>query len=222
MKKVYWIIHKDIISEIRSKEIFSSMIIFSLLVVVTFSIAFQFDTEKSGDFASGILWIVFIFSGILGLNRSFLVEKDKGCLEGLLLCPIDNSVIYFGKMISNNIFVLFMELLILPIFSIFFNINLFSYILPLSLTIFLGTIGFIAIGTILSAMTINTRTREMLLPVILLPVAIPVIISSVKATGVLLEGGSLSNIDKWIKILLAFDIIFIVVSFLTFDYVVEE
>jgi heme exporter protein B len=222
LRKVSAIVWKDIVAELRTKEMFSAMFVFAILVIVIFN--FAFDLRVSGErvrqVAPGALWVAFAFSGVLGLNRAFVMEKDRGCLEGLLLAPVDHSAIYFGKMISTVLFMLVVEALMLPVFTAFFGVNLFD--LRLVLVIVLGTIGFASVGTVLSAMTAQTRAREVLLPILLLPVAAPVLIAAVKATGGILDGLAMSDIARWLQLLAAFAILFPAVAFMTFDYVVKE
>jgi len=222
LRKIAAIVWKDIIAELRTKEMFSAMFVFAVLVIVIFN--FGFDLRVSGErvrqVAPGALWVAFAFAGVLGLNRAFVMERDGGCLEGLLLAPVDHSAIYFGKMTSTVLFMLVVEVFTLPVFTAFFGVNLFD--LRLIFVIVLGTIGFAGVGTVLSAMTAQTRAREVLLPILLLPVATPVLIAAVKATAGILDGLTMGEIARWIQLLLAFDIIFPAVAFMTFDYVVKE
>jgi heme exporter protein B len=168
-----------------------------------------------------MLWIAFTFAGMLGLSRSFAGEKEEGCLEGLKLCPVDRAEIYNGKVISNAVLMFLMEMTTVPIFVVLFNYEL-KNIPGLILVIILGTFGFIFVGTLLSALTVNTRTREILLPVILFPVLIPVILSAVTATGTLLSKGDISEIWGELQILAIYDIIFFVVAQLVFEYTIED
>jgi heme exporter protein B len=222
VRKILAIIWKDIVAELRTKEMFSAMFVFAVLVIVVFN--FAFDLRVSGDrvrqVAPGALWVAFAFAGVLGLNRAFVMEKDRGCLEGLLLSPVDHTAIYFGKMVSTVLFMLIVEAFTLPVFTAFFDVNLFD--LRLILVILLGTLGFAGVGTILSAMTAQTRAREVLLPILLLPVAAPVLIAAVKATAGVLDGLTMGEIGRWLQLLIAFDIIFPAAAFMTFDYVVKE
>jgi len=222
LKKIWLIVQKDLISELRSKEIFSSMFIFVLVVTIVFNFSFEIGEEKILNILAGILWVALLFAGVLGLNRSFLLEKEKDCLQGLMLCSVDRGLIYFGKLIGNLLFLLFVVLLTLPIFSIFFNLDIFKHFPLLSLVIFLGIIGFISVGTILSAMSVNTRMREVLLPILLFPIVVPVLIACVKSTGKIFLGLGLKEISGWLKLLFAFDIIYVIVCYLTFEYVIEE
>ena len=220
LRKVLVIVQKDVAVELRTKEMLSSMFVFSLLVIVIFSFAFELRVEDVRKVAPGVLWVTFIFAGMLGLNRSFVMEKDRGCLEGLLLCPVDRSAIYFGKMLGNVIFMTVMEAMILPIFSILFNVSLFQPVLLL--IVVLGTLGFAGVGTLFSAMAVHTRSREVMLPVLLFPIVVPAMIAAVKATGGILDGQPVSEIAHWLRLLVVFDVVFFAISFMTFDYVVEE
>jgi heme exporter protein B len=221
LRKILAIVWKDIIAELRTKEMFSAMFVFAVLVIVIFNFAFELrGVDRIREAAPGILWVAFAFAGMLGLNRAFILEKDRGCLEGLLLAPVDHTAVYFGKMISTVLFMLVVEAFMLPVFTAFFGINLFD--LRLLLVIFLGTLGFAGVGTLLSAMTAQTRAREVLLPILLLPVAAPLLIFAVKATADLLDGLPFGDIARWLELLLAYDLIFAAAAFMTFDYVVKE
>lgn len=214
------ILWKDISAELRTKEMFSSMFVFAFLAIVVFNFAFELRVDNVRQVAPGILWVAFSFAGVLGLNRSFILEKDRGCLEGLLLSPLDRSLVYFAKVLSNLLFMLVVEALALPIFTALFNLPLLR--LDLGVVILLGTVGFAGVGTLFSAMVVNTRAREVLLPVLLFPIVTPVLIASVKLTGGLLDGLPLLAMGNWLRLVGAFDAIFLAVSYMTFDYVVEE
>jgi heme exporter protein B len=220
LRKILAIVHKDLIAELRTKEIFSSMFVFALLVIVIFNFAFELRVANVKQIAPGVLWVAFTFAGMLGLNRSFILEKDRGCLEGLLLAPVDRSAIYFGKMLGNLIFMSLVEAIVLPIFWALFNPPLFSP--ALILVIVLGTVGFAGVGTLFSAIAVHTRAREVMLPVLLFPIVVPLMIAAVKITGGLLDGQPLSEMRNWLNLLAGFDVIFLTVSYMTFDYVVEE
>jgi len=221
LRKILAIVWKDIVAELRTKEMFSAMFVFAVLVIVIFNFAFELrGVERVREAAPGILWVAFTFAGVLGLNRAFVLEKDRGCLEGLLLAPVDHTAVYFGKMISTLLFMLVVEAIVLPVFTALFGINLLD--LRLVLIVALGTLGFAGVGTLLSAMTAQTRAREVLLPILLLPVAAPLLIFAVKATAGVLDGLPLSDIAHWLQLLVAFDVIFPAVAFMTFDYVVKE
>ena len=218
--KVAAIVWKDLVAELRTKEMFSSMLVFALLVIVIFNFAFELKGADMTDLAPGMLWVAFTFAGVLGLNRSFALEKDRGALEGLMLTPLDRSGIYVAKMLSNLIFMSLVELMVLPLFWVLSNLMFF----PIALipVVILGTLGFVAIGSLFAAMTVNARAREVMLPVLLFPVAAPLIVAAVKATGTVLAGQPLLRAGGWLQLLLACDVIFLVLSILTFEYVIEE
>jgi heme exporter protein B len=220
--RVMYIALKDLKVEIRSKERLYSMMVFSILVMVIFNFAFDPGAEYIREVAPGILWVALVFSATLGLNKTFASEKEQDCLQGLMLSPLDRSGIYFGKVLSNTFFSLIVAMLTLPFFAVFFNISLVKVFLPLTLVVVLATIGFIAVGTLFAAISVGVKRGEMILPILLFPIEVPVIIAAVKATSMILDGGTLVDYSMWLKILVLFDIIFLMVSFVTFDYLVEE
>jgi heme exporter protein B len=212
---------KDLAAELRSRELISAMLVFSMLVMMIFYFALELDPKTRNTIAAGVLWVTFAFAGTLGLNRSMAIEKDRGCLDGLLLAPVDRSAIYFGKVISNLAFMFIVEVIVLPIYSFLYNINLLN--LGLIGVILLGSVGYTAVGTLLSTMTIQARTRDVLLPILLFPVVIPVLVAAVKASnGFLLGADMTTDILPWLNILIVYDVIFIAVAFMVFDFVVEE
>jgi heme exporter protein B len=220
LDKVMAIVTKDVATELRTREVLSSMFVFAVLVIVVFNFAFELKVENNEAVAPGVLWVAIVFAGMLGLNRSFISEKDRGCMEGLLLCPVDRSAIYVGKMLGNLLFMLAMEVIVLPIFAAFFNLSVFDP--KLLLIVLLGTIGFAAVGTLFAAVAVHTRTREVMLPILLLPVAIPVLVAAVKATGEAIAQTPPTTAGPWIGVLVGFDVIFLTVAYLTFEYVFQE
>ncbi|NJD77995.1 MAG: heme exporter protein CcmB [Candidatus Methanoperedens sp.] len=224
------IARKDLKAEFRTKQMLNSMMIFALLVIVIFYFAFgneasifiQGINKKIVDLlAPGMLWIAFTFAGMLGLSRSFAGEKEEGCLEGLKLCPVDRSDIYNGKVLSNAVLMLLMEMTTIPIFVVLFSYDI-KNIPGLLLVIILGTSGFIFVGTLLSALTVNTRTREILLPVILFPVLFPLIQLAVSATASMLASGAISEITGELQILIVYDVIFFIIAQMVFEYTIED
>jgi heme exporter protein B len=218
--KALTIAWKDVISEMRTREIVISVLVFAILVIVIFNFAFGETREMLTAVAPGILWVTFAFSGVLSLNRAFVAEKEDGCLEGLMACPIGREVIYVGKLLGSLLFMLVVEAIALPVFVVLFNLPVLS---PELITItVLATIGFAALGTLFSALATNTRAREMILPILFLPLVVPVIIAAVKATGLALAGQSWAAMSTWLYMITAFDIVFLVVSYLIFPFVIEE
>ena len=220
LRAVFAVVWKDILAEYRSLELVSAMSVFSLLVIIIFNFALELDVKVRQSVTAGVLWTTFAFAGTLGLNRSMATEKDRGCMDGLLLAPVDRSAIYFGKVISNLAFMLIVEAVVLPVYSVLYNVNLFRF--DLLGVILLGSIGYVAVGTLLSAMSVQTRTREVLLPILLFPVAIPVLLAAVKASNGLLAGAEFAEVLIPLNILIVYDVVFIAVAFMVFDFVVEE
>jgi heme exporter protein B len=221
LRKVLSIVWKDVLAEWRTREMFGAMSVFALLVILIFNFAFELRADSAQQVAPGVLWVAVTFAGMLGLSRSFILEKDKGSLEGLLLAPVDRSAIYCGKMLSNVLFMLAVEVLILPIFTVLFNLS--PGALPgLAGVMALGTVGFAGVGTLFSAMAIHTRAREIMLPLLLFPVFVPAMLAAVKATAGLLDGRPLAEFAHWLNLLVVFDVVLIAAAFMTFDYVLEE
>jgi len=218
--KIMAVTWKDTVSEMRTREIISSVLVFTLLVIVIFNFAFGTNQTTLNLVAPGILWVTFTFAGVLSLNRAFVPEKEQGCLEGLMVCPVSREVIYVGKMLGSLLFMLIIEAIALPIFAFLFNLPVLS--LQIVVITVLATIGFVIVGTLFSALAVNTKAREMVLPILFLPVVIPIIISAVLATGTALAGGSWSELASGIQIIAVFDVIFLVVSLLVFPFVIEE
>ncbi|MBC2699295.1 MAG: ABC transporter permease [ANME-2 cluster archaeon] len=224
MKDFLYLAWKDLLMEFRTKQMLNSMVIFSLLVIVIFNYSFSnilFNVEVA-DIAPGILWIAFTFAGMLGLSRSFASEMEEGCLDGLKLCPVDPSTIYLGKVVSNLVIMFMIEAIIVPLFIVLFNFSDVKGLAGLIVIILLGTIGFILVGTLFSALTVNMRTREILLPVILFPIIIPLIMSSVMATQKVLSTGDLFSAIDEIKLLVVYDLVFFIAAQLVFEYVIED
>lgn len=217
--KIYAVIWKDLLTEIRTKELFGGMFVFALLTILTFNFAFDLTGVDRAASGAGALWVAFIFAGILGLGRSIALERDRGSLDGLLLCPIDHGLLYLGKLGSNLIFILLVEIIALPVFGAMFNLPVYRPLLLLSL--FLGTLGFAAVGTLLSVMAAGTRAREILFPVLLFPVAVPVIIATVRLCTLILTGET-TGVSSWLNLLGGFDLVYLVIAYLVFERVVEE
>ena len=218
--KVMAITLKDMISEFRAREIIVSVLVFTLLVIIIFNFAFGTTREVMDLTAPGMLWVTFAFAGVLALNRSFIMEKEEGCIEGLVVAPVSREIIYTGKMLSSLFFMLIIEVVALPIFAFLFNLAVLTP--EIIVTTLLATIGFVACGTLFSALAVKTRARELVLPILFLPVVVPVIISAVKASSLALAGESWAAMASWLQIIIAFDIVFLVISIWIFDFVIEE
>lgn len=212
---------KDLLVERRSKETLNALLFFSLLLLFVFQFALGPDRERLAGVLPGVLWLGFILSALLALGRTFLLEREHDCWEGLLLAPGDKSAIYLGKLGANLTLMAVVETLVLVLFVIFFDIDLARAFPGLALVVALGTIGLGAVGTLFAAMTAHVRAREVLFPVLLLPVQIPVLLATVKATEALLLGEALGAVAHWVKLLVAADVVYVVIGLLTFDVVLE-
>jgi heme exporter protein B len=222
LRTMYLLLAKDLLVEFRNRETFTVMLFFAVVILFLFHFSLNPERENTTLLAPGLLWLAFMFTGVLGLGRSFQAEQVNDCLEQLLLVPGDRGNLYLGKLVGNIAFMLAVECLIIPLFALFFQLNLWEALIPLLAVAVLGTLGFAAIGTLFSALTANLRAREVLFPVLLFPLVVPVIIGTVTATGIVLGGGALGEASAWLKLLGAFDTIFLVVAYLTFEFVVEQ
>jgi heme exporter protein B len=214
------ILWKDLKIELRTKEAFSASFVFSVLVLVIFNFTMDLSSKEALKLGSGFLWVAFAFAGILALNRSFALEREENCIQGMLLAPVDRSAIYVGKFLANVILMLVTEIIILPLFAIFFNVGIGERFGLLLLILLLGTVGFSSVGTLFSAIAVHTRMREVMLPILLLPITVPVLIAAVETTAYAL--GAQDEASFWFKLLVVYDVIFVTVSYLTFEYVLQE
>ena len=188
--------------------------------MLIFNFALELDRAARENVAAGVLWVTFTFAGTLGLNRTFAAEKDRGSLDGLLLAPVDRTAIYFGKLISTLVFMLLVEAVVLPVFSVLYGISLFNFLLLG--VILLGTFGYGGVGTLLACMAAQTRTRDVMLPILLFPVTVPVMLGAVRASMGILLNAEWGEILTWINILVVYDVIFVAVAVMVFDYLIEE
>ena len=218
--RIFALMWKDILLETRTKENITPIIIFASLVLLIFNFALDPTPILIGSVAPGILWTSITFSGVLGMSRTFILEKDNGSLEGIMICPVSREIIYFGKMLASLVFMLLIEALIFPIFGILFNLPIL--IPSVILIAFLTTLGFAAIGTIFSAISVHTRAREIMLPVLFFPIVVPIILAAVESTSLAIQFEGWKGIVSWIQLIVVFDIIFIVVSAFLFQFALEE
>ena len=212
---------KDVLVERRSKETLNALVFFALLLLFVFQFALGPDRERLAGVLPGVLWLGFVLSGLLALGRSFLVEREHDCWEGLLLAPGDKSAIYLGKLAGNVLLMSVVEALVLGLFVVFFDIDITGAFPGLLVVVALGTLGLAAVGTLFAAMMAHVRAREVLFPVLLLPVQVPVLLGTVKATEALLLGEPLGAVAHWIKLLAAADVVYLAVALLTFDAILE-
>ncbi len=211
------ILWKDIRYELRSKQTWLGMAMFALLVLVIFYFTFDLRVGNIAAVAPGALWVAFLFASQLGLSRTIAAEHEQGSFDRLLLCPVDRKAIYLAKLLGNMLCISVVEIVALPIYAVLFNVPLSGQLIPVVL---LGTLGIATIGTLFSAVAAATRARELLLPVLVFPLIVPVVISVVRVTSELTTPAL--NEPPWLSLLIAFDVIFLSVSTLVFQYVIEE
>ena len=219
---VFNIAYKDLILEIRTRDVVASVLVFALLLVVVFSFALNsVPSAVRDDLVPGVLWVAFSFAGVLAMSRAFVLEKEKGSLQGLLLAPVSRDAIYFGKMLSSFVFMLVVEAAFIPLFAVLFD---FTYFSPyLIVVLLLATLGFVAVGTLFSAIAVHTRSREIMLPVLFLPIVSPVIIAAVESSSALVGTGVTGvSPERWLGLIAVFDMVFLVGCPWVFGLVLEE
>jgi heme exporter protein B len=213
---------KDLTIEFRTRSAFLSVVVFALLGIVIFYFAWDSTAVAATDLAPGVLWVIFTFSGLLGLHRSFGVEHEEGAIDGLLASPISREALFLGKAGANLVFVVAVQAIAIPAVSLFYNLPLGGIALPLAGIAFLAAIGLVAVGTLFSAMAANTRLSELLLPMLSLPFFVPIVIPAAQATAKLLSGRPVVDALVWLKLLLAFDLVFVVACMFAYPFTLEE
>ena len=214
------IYRKDVTVEARTKETISGVLAFALVVTFIFKFTFDPAPRVVALIGPGIAWVAYIFAGIVGMGRTFVLERDRGTLEALLLAPVPREAIYLGKLAGAFTLMIVVEAAMLPVFVVLHDLSFLS--LPFAATAVLATVGLAAVGTLFSAIAVQTRARELLLPLLFLPVTLPIIIAAVSSTSLLLEGGGWREVGEWLRLMLAFDIAFLVLSSWAFESVLEE
>lgn len=215
----FWsIVGKDLRSELRARHIWVAMALFAALALVVFYFAFDLRVDNTAAVAPGALWVAFVFASVLGLGRSFAAEQEHGAMDRLLLCPVDRQIIYVAKLVGNLIFLAVVEVVAVPLFAILFNLPILGG--KLLLIVALGTVGIAAMCTLFAAVAGATRARELLLPLLVFPLLLPVVIGAVRATQSL--AAPVANEPPWPGLLVAFDVIFVTLSTVFFQYVVED
>jgi heme exporter protein B len=221
LRRVRAIVWKDLTTERRSKAGFNAVAFLGVLILLLFGFALGPDAEALRNASAGALWLAILFSGVLAFNRSYQLELDGGALEPLLLYPAPRWTIFAGKLVANLLFVLLVEVIIVPVAIILFQVKALSGWLPASGVLLLGSIGFVALGTFYASMASRSRAREVLLPLLLFPMLVPVLLASAEASSALLAGDPMQDAGAWIRLLAIFDVIFVLASFLVFDHVIE-
>ena len=212
---------KDFLLELRRRESLVTMFFFGALLLFVFQFAFEISAERAAEMAPGLLWLAFLFTGTLGLTQLFQAERENHCLDALLLSPMDRASLYLAKVSFNLFLMLLVELVIFPLFWVLFNLTSWHLLPTLFFVAFLGTLGFCVLGTLFSAVTMRARAKELLLPLILFPLMIPVILATIRAMEIILRSGELGEGTAWLRLLLGFDVIFLTAGFLIFEWVIE-
>lgn len=219
LSTVITVVRKDLRSELRSRELVGSMGLFTLLSILVFSFALELNRDTREEVIGGVLWVTLVFASILGLNRSLAQEREQGNLDAMMIAPVSRIAIYTGKMLGNLLFTLVVGLLLLPLMTVLYNVTMTQ---PLMFgVLFLGVTGLSSMGTLLATMTVQTRSRETLLPIAMLPVALPIILTVVRATGEVIAGNTEEALSS-LLILVIVDIIYVTLAALLFEFVTEE
>ena len=220
-RRTWAIVWKDVMVERRSKETVNAVLFFSVLLLFVFEFTLGADRERLAAVLPGLLWLGVLLAALLGLGRSFLLERENDCWEALLLTPGDKGALYVGKLVGNLLLMALVEVVVVTLFTLLMNVDVARALPGLLVVLALGTLGIAAVGTLFGAMTAHVRARELLFPVLLLPVLVPVLLSIVKSTEALLAGEPLAAVSHWLQLLGAADVIYVVTGLLTFDAVLE-
>lgn len=220
-KVLFAVIKKDIITEYRTKEVINAALVFALMLVIVFSFTLEAGLGLEKKISGGIFWIAVTFAGILSFNKTIGTETDNGNFQALMLAPVDRSAVFFGKVISNMLFLLLVEIILIPLFLVFYNVMIINHPLMVAVII-LCTYAYSLIGTLFSMVSVRTSSREIMLPILFLPFMVPVIIAAVLATNVFITGGEIHYSYNWIKLTAVFDIIFTAVIYGIFSLIIEE
>jgi len=220
-RHTFILVWKDVLIDLRRKDNFLSILLFSILTLLIFQFALGEEPKVFLQALPGVIWIVFFLSGVIGLGKSYIQEMESGCMGGLLTTPVDRSVLFLGKMLANTISLLFTQLLVIPLWLLLFDIELRNW-LELFFVILFGTVGFSSLGTLLTAMTATVRGKEMLLPILIFPLMVPSLLCVVRLTDFLFFGSHPEEVWSWWKLLFGFDVVLFTLSLLGFEFVVEE
>jgi heme exporter protein B len=222
LRQAWAVARKDLLLEFRTRTAIVSAAVFAALVLMVFNFGRDPTAVATIDLAPTILWVTFTFAAMLALNRAFQLELENQALEGLLVSPLNRTSLYWGKLIANLAFVAVVETVGLPLFVLFFNVPVWHVLAPLVGVIALATVGFVAVGTLFSALVVRTRFAELLLVVILLPFLVPPLMGAVQLTARLFGGRPLSEVVGYLKLLAAYDIVFVSLASVLFRFTVDE
>ncbi|TMA64224.1 MAG: hypothetical protein E6J73_07685 [Deltaproteobacteria bacterium] len=222
LSETFLLLRKDLLLELRRRDSLLTMFFFGTLLLFVFHFSFDLPPDKVAEMTPALLWLAFLFTGTLGLAQLFNAERENHCLDALLLSPLDRGALFLAKTSFNLILMVLVEIVVIPLFWILFNLNSWNLLPQLFLVTFLGTVGFCVLGTIMAAITLKARARELLLPLILFPLMIPIILATIRCMENVLRTGELGDALPWLRLLLGFDVIFLTLGVLIFDWVIES
>lgn len=213
---------KDLVLEARSRETLPALFVLGVLILVIFNFSLALQPEDTARFAPGILWVGIVFASVLSLSRTFLVERENSCIEGLLTSPLDRGSIFLAKLAVNTILLLAFEALLLPVFSLLYGVSLLANLPALLAVMVAGTVGLAATGTLFALAALGTRAREMVLPILVMPLQIPLLISAVQSTQMVLAGSGLASLGMRGELMLGFDILIVTAGWMLFEFVLVD
>jgi heme exporter protein B len=222
LRQTYLLVWKDMLLELRRRDSLLTMFFFGTLLLFVFHFSFDLAPERVADMAPALLWLAFLFTGTLGLAQLFQPERENHCLDALLLSPLDRGALFLAKSFFNVVLMAIVEMVVIPLFWILFNLRSWNLLPRLFLVTLLGTVGFCVLGTIISAITLRARARELLLPLVLFPLMVPVILATIRCMENVLRTGEFGDAIPWLRLLIGFDVIFLTVGVLIFDWVIES
>ena len=221
-KKLWWMIHKDLVSECRARRVWPAMALLGIVVALVFSIQMDLATNQKREMIGGLLWLAIFFAGMVAMDRSFAAERDEGCWDGLSLCPVSPTTIYLAKLTSNVVAMAALETILIPLFVVLSGVELTGHLRAMVLVAVLGNLGIAAVGTLLSAMSAGIRHNASLLVLLVLPLATPVVLAAAEATRLVAEGSLGTQYWGWVRLLGGFAVVFVTAGAVLFDYVVED
>jgi heme exporter protein B len=220
-REMLLLFRKDLLLELRRHESLVTMFFFGTLLLFVFNFSFELSPARAVELAPALLWLAFLFTGTLGLTQLFEAERGNHCLDALLMSPVDRGAFFLAKTCFNIVLMVLVELVVMPLFWVLFSLPSWQPLPALFLITLLGTVGFSVLGTMLAAITLKARARELLLPLVLFPLMVPVILATIRCMEALLRVGELADALPWLRLLIGFDVIFLTVGILIFDWVVD-
>jgi heme exporter protein B len=221
LKETFLLLKKDLRVEMRRRESLLTMFFFGTLLLFVFHFSFDLRPERIAEMTPALLWLAFLFTGTLGLAQLFEAERGNHCLDALLLSPMDRGAFFLAKTCFNFLLMVAVEIVVIPLFWVLFNLAFWDRVPYVFLVTLLGTVGFCVLGTLMSAVTLKARARELLLPLVLFPLMIPVILATIRCMEAILQSGEIGDALPWLRLLVGFDVIFLTLGTLIFDWVIE-